>query len=206
MSLTGNPSLVDPGFDYPPSNPIILFQHWLKNTEVLNVNEPYDIVLSTVDALQRPSSRVVLLKEINLEGIIFASSETSQKGQDLLNNSWAAGTLWWRETMQQINLQGKVSILDEKKSDSMFYERPREAQAISAVSLQSALLDDEKLLREKMDQLIHNDKTIIRPKNWHAYQLNIETIEFWHGGKDRFHKRLRYDRIDNKWLFKRLQP
>jgi len=44
--------------------------------------------------------------------------------------------------------------------------------------------------------LTNQPKAIIRSKTWHAYQMNITSIEFWYGGKDRFHHRLRYDLLD----------
>ena len=45
-----------------------------------------------------------------------------------------------------------------------------------------------------------------RPKTWHAYHIEIETIEFWHGSKDRFHHRLRYELKNKIWKHLKLQP
>ena len=61
QSLTGNPTLVDPGFDTPPSNPMSLFQRWLEEAEKVNVQEPRALILSTINTQMRPSSRVVFL-------------------------------------------------------------------------------------------------------------------------------------------------
>lgn len=40
MTLTGNPTLIDPGFDAPPRNPLVLFQQWLEVAVSVGVNEP----------------------------------------------------------------------------------------------------------------------------------------------------------------------
>lgn len=205
-TLTGDQNLVKSNFDHPNPNPLELLKQWLDEAERLRVNEPRGLVLSTVNVSNKPSSRVVLLKEVDKTGIIFASSDASQKGKDLMINSFAAGTLWWRETMQQINLQGHVAKLCEKISDKIFQERTREAQAIAVISQQSASMYHEDVLRSQQLKLVSQHGTISRPDSWHAYHLTIQSIEFWHGSPDRFHKRLRYEQADNIWKYQKLQP
>ena len=148
ITLTGNPNLIDSGFDNPPDSPLDLLRIWLNKADNLKIIEPRGLVFSTVDVLGRPSSRVVLLRTLDEKGIIFASSETSQKGKDLKSNPIASGTLWWRETMQQINFYGQVTKLSAAVSDQIFKERTREAQSLAAVSSQSSPMLDEKYLHE----------------------------------------------------------
>jgi len=206
MTLAGNPSLVNSGFDKPPVNPLSLLQDWLTQAEKLGVSEPKGVVISTVDTSGRPSSRVVLLKNCDEHGVIFATGQDSAKGKDLEINPWAAGTLWWRETVQQVNFQGRVSKLSREVSDEVFQARTRDAQAVAAVSKQSAPLLDEAALRRKVQDLVQTNQKIERPEGWHAYHLAFEAIEFWHGSKDRFHKRLRYDLVKGHWQHQTLQP
>jgi pyridoxamine-phosphate oxidase len=206
MTLLGNSTLINTGFDNPPSNPIILLQKWLEKAERVGINEFKGFVLSTVNNDNRPSSRVVLLKELNQTGIIFTSKDDGSKGKDLTLNSWVAGNFWWHETIQQISLQGMVTKLPASKSDELFYERNREKQAVAVLSKQSVLLNDEAELRNKIEQLINSTDKIVRPKNWHAYHLAIQSIEFWIGNQNRFHQRLRYDLEGRDWNYQRLQP
>lgn len=205
-TLTGNPDLADPGFECPPDNPLHLMQRWLDKANQLKIREPKGLVLSTISTHGIPSSRVVLLKEINDKGVIFSSTEISQKGKDLQSNPIAAGTLWWRETMQQINFQGLVKKLPPEFSDKIFKDRPLEAQAIAMTSTQSAPMLNEKNMREKISDFLDHPEKISRPASWHAYHITIESIEFWLGSKDRFHKRLRYELIENTWQNHHLQP
>jgi pyridoxamine-phosphate oxidase len=195
-TLTGDPGLIDDSdFSSPPEDPLKLLKKWLETASQLNVREPSGLTLATVDLAGHPSTRVVLLKSIDEKGIIFSTSEESTKGQNLKTNPLAAGSLWWRETVQQVNFQGHVSKLSEEISDAIFKERTRDAKAIAVISKQSAPLTDEKALRDEMDRLISAKGEITRPKAWHAYILEPLNIEFWHGSVDRFHKRLRYDFI-----------
>lgn len=205
-TLTGNPDLVNSGFDFPPDNPLDLLQSWLHTADLLKISEPRGLVLSTVNTQNAPSSRVVLLKTIDENGVTFASSEISQKGRDLQSNPIAAGTLWWRETMQQINFQGTVTKLPHNISDKIFNERPIEAQVVATISMQSAPMINEQKLRTEVLKLLAQPEPMSRPKTWHAYHIEIETIEFWHGSKDRFHHRLRYELKNKIWQHLKLQP
>lgn len=205
-TLTGNPDLVDSGFNHPPKNPLDLLRFWLDTADTVKIREPKGLVLSTISNTGRPSSRVVLLKEIDDTGVIFSSSELSQKGEDLQSNPIAAGTLWWRETMQQVNFYGSVEKLAPEISDKIFRDRPLEAQAVAMVSNQSVPMIDENDMHEKIESLLQHPEKISRPITWHAYYITIQSIEFWHGSKDRFHERLRYELHNNSWQHQYLQP
>lgn len=205
-TLTGNPTLVTPNFDTPAANPMIMLQEWLDDAERLGVVEPKSLVLSTMNELHRPSSRVVFLRACDNQGIIFATSQTSTKGKNLAQNPWAAGTLWWRETLQQINFQGHVAQLSPEKSDAIFQARTREAQCVAVTSHQSAPLTHEEVLKSEFQKIMSSKRKIDRPEDYFAYHLIIETIEFWHGSTDRLHKRLRYERTGSTWRHQKLQP
>jgi pyridoxine/pyridoxamine 5'-phosphate oxidase len=90
VSLSGNPDLVDSGFDNPPQNPFELFSQWIENADLINIPESHAFILSTVNKQGIPSSRVVLLKGWDSKGILFCTSETSQKGKNIQENPMAA--------------------------------------------------------------------------------------------------------------------
>ncbi len=206
MTLTGDPTLARSGFDNLPDNPLVLLQKWLETADSLKVSEPRGFVLSTVNISGRPSSRVVLLKTSDEKGVTFTTNQESVKGKNLASNPWAAGTLWWRETIQQINFAGRVNLLSSEVADQFFQERTRDAQSVSAISKQSSPLTDERELKEKIIKLANEKNKIERPGSWRAYHLILETIEFWQGCKDRFHKRVRYDLMEGLWHHQWLQP
>lgn len=206
MTLTGQISSSAPEYNHPPDNPIELLNMWLDRAKKANVVEPYGFVLSTVDELVRPSSRVVLMKELSSEGIIFTSQSKSKKGTDIAKNSSVAGNFWWRETIQQICFTGTVTILPQEVSDKFFCQRPRIAQAVSALSQQSLILTNETELKSQVLRLNNSSENIERPNNWHAYLIEITMIEFWAGNQERLHRRLKYTKDKDKWGNVRLNP
>ncbi len=205
-TLTGDPTLVNPKLDVPPEEPMPLLEYWLEEADRVGVIEPRGFVLSTVSQAGWPSSRVLLLKECDDVGVVFTSSGQSQKGTEWASKRKAAGTLWWRETMQQVTFQGAVHRLSSKKSDEIFSLRSRPAQAVAVVSHQTNEIEDEERMRRDVEQLLSEAAEIKRPETWHAYQLVAEMVEFWQGSPDRFHKRVRYDLVDGEWEYRRLQP
>lgn len=78
------------------ADPLIQFQQWLDEAINAEVNEPTAMHLATVNENGKPSSRLVLLKEINAQGFVFFTNYLSQKGKALSAHPFAALTFFGR--------------------------------------------------------------------------------------------------------------
>jgi len=204
-TLTGKSDLKLPEFDSPPSDPIALLNEWLDFAERTEVLEPRAMVLATAGTDAAPSTRVVLVKAVDEAGLVFGTNGHSRKGRESSQSATAAGTFYWRETMQQINIAGRIEKLTPDESDRLFSQRPERAKAATRVSRQSEPLDSaDDLHRRFADDLASGDDS--RPAGWSGYRLRIERIEFWHGNTDRLHRRLEYTLDSSGWRSRRLQP
>jgi pyridoxamine 5'-phosphate oxidase len=204
-TLSGEIELELPEFDDPPADPLRLLRHWLEIADRHGVKEARALALATVGEDGRPSSRTVLLRGVDPVPV-FTSDRESRKGRQLAVRPWAAGTLYWRETTQQVTLEGPVEAMGEAESDTLFAERTRVAQAATIASGQSEDLGDEEALRARAQELIESGEPLTRPEGWCGYRLVPERIEFWHGSPDRLHRRLLYERAGEGWQHRRLQP
>ena len=202
-TLSGDPTLDLPEFDSPPGDPLPLLERWLRAADERGVREPRALALATNDGEGRPSVRTLLVKQLS-PTLVFAGSYESRKGRDLAANPRAAGTLYWRETLQQITIEGPVSRLSEAESDALFAERPAAGQATTVASEQGAALGDPEELRRKADQL--GEEALRRPAPWGGYRLDPDLVEFWHGSPTRLHRRLLYIKGENGWSHRRLLP
>lgn len=202
-TLSGDPTLELPEFDSPPEDPLPLLERWLRTADERGVREPRALSLATADADGRPSVRTLLVKQLS-PTLVFAGSYDSRKGRDLAANPRAAGTLYWRETLQQITIEGPVEWLSEEESDALFAERPAAGRATTVASEQGAPLPDPGQLRRKADEL--DGEALRRPPNWGGYRLDPDLIEFWHGSPTRLHRRLLYIKGEGGWSHRRLQP
>ncbi len=207
-TLSGDTGPVLPEFDAPPNDPYPLMRAWMDSAVARDVREPFAAVLATSDRAGAVSSRVLLVKEVDERGLLFTSFQGSRKGRDLAASPCASLTFHWRETLQQLTVQGPVETLGVEESDDLFDRRPVAARVTTAVSRQSRPLDDEDELRSRAEALLEAGGPVTRPAEWTGYRLVPRGIEFWHGSPDRLHRRLRYDRSADTaaWTHQRLQP
>jgi pyridoxamine 5'-phosphate oxidase len=86
-----------PGFDpdTAPADPAELFQQWLDEALAAGELQPHACSVATVDGQGQPSSRMLILKNIDDDGWHFATSRTSRKGSELGGNPRAALNFYW---------------------------------------------------------------------------------------------------------------
>ena len=101
------------------SNPIAFFSHWFKEALEKEDREVNAFVLSTVNIDNIPSSRVVLLKNIEEKGFVFFTNYNSNKGRDIKLNNYVSMNFFWRQMERQIRIQGKIYKIKEIESDNL---------------------------------------------------------------------------------------
>jgi dihydrophenazinedicarboxylate synthase len=224
LSLEGNSSLIQTDWESPPINPIDLMKDWIVQAQKAGIAEPLSLTLTTINQIGWSRNRVVLVKEISESSIIFGSSSLSEKGRDIEHNPKVAGNFWWRESVQQIHFRGFAVVASTEKSNQLFQQRSRSAQAVAICSQQSQILESESDLKTKFTALNQSEQPLTRPSTWQAYQITPIEYEFWQGDASRLHKRLRYslqipnvnfsqlsnldglDLTQGIWIQQRLQP
>jgi pyridoxamine 5'-phosphate oxidase len=190
-----------------PSNPIEFLKQWLEEAQQAKIPEFNAIVLSTVGKGMKPSSRIVLLKEItDAGGLVFYTNYHSRKGEELMSNPNASINIFWHQLEKQVRIEGRVKKVLREKSEAYFRSRPLESQLNAIVSPQSDVIKDLSKLKLEAEKLFVSGKKITLPAHWGGYELVPETIEFWQGGKNRLHDRIRYQYHPSGWLKDRLAP
>lgn len=191
-----------------PENPLQFFEFWLEEALQNDLPEPTAMTLSTVSSVDQPSSRVVLLKEIHKEGLVFFTNYESRKGYQLRENPFAALNFFWPELERQVRFEGKTMKLTPEKSDLYFQSRPFESQAAAWVSDQSNVLTSRGEMEKQYSEFIseHSGQELKRPPFWGGYLLVPHMIEFWQGRPGRLHDRIRFDLHETGWKRSRLYP
>ena len=191
------------------ADPFVLFAAWLAEAKAAGLHESDAMTLATVGPDGHPSARVVLLKDVSAQGFTFFTNYTSRKGSELAANPWAALVFWWGPLEHQVRVEGQVTQLAATESDAYYASRPKGARLGAWVSAQSLVIPDravlEKRLAELEEQYAATDPP--RPPHWGGYRLTPTVMEFWQGGPNRLHDRLRYTRQPNGgWRLERLAP
>jgi pyridoxamine 5'-phosphate oxidase len=195
----------------PPTDPLGLLRRWLGEAAAA---APGDVapaaVLATVNGDAQPTTRTIEVRACDARGLVFFANLNSRKGRDLRARPAAAATLYWPSTMRQINLSGHVVFTSAGESDRLWAMRSPEGQAVATVSVQGAPLRDGAALRARVQALAAQSATLgrplPRPPGHEGFVLVPAAIEFWHGHRDRIHRRWHYQREGDGWSHWLLQP
>ena len=188
--------------------PLVRINEWIEEAIKLEVPLPHAMNLSTADDFGQPSSRMVLLKSISDEGMVFYTDYESHKGQMLHKNSKAALNFWWAKTDKQIRIEGVCIKTSDQESDEYFQSRPKGSQISATVSIQSKEIRDyENLVKEAKDlEKRSSGSNLKRPSRWGGYKLIPNRIEFWKNEVNRLHRRELFILESNKWRKTLLSP
>jgi len=203
-----------------PSSPLDQFRLWF--TEVQGkVKEPEAMSVSTVTASGIPSSRFVLMKELDDRGFVFYTNYNSRKSRELEENPNCALGFYWREVHRQIRVVGKVEKVDRDISAEYFKTRPVGSRLGAWASEQSSVVKEGEL-KEKLDEVkvkfgIQDENEaglseVHLPEFWGGWRIVPNEVEFWLGKPSRLHDRIRYLRVEGspddkpEWKIERLAP
>ena len=190
--------------------PIEMFQRWF--AEARHLDEPNAMILATVSADGQPSSRIVLLKGLDERGFAFYTNQRSRKGEELAANPRCALLFPWHGLQRQVRIEGVAKPLSATEVAAYFAKRPRGAQLGAMASPQSQVVTREELdARFVAADAAYPDEVPV-PDGWGGYVVEPTLVEFWQGGVNRLHDRVRYRRADSgqvhagEWVLERLAP
>jgi len=189
-------------------NPFVQFSKWMDealNSKIIDANA---MILSTVDAECRPSSRVVLLKGFDEDGFTFFTNYESKKGRDLAANPKAVLHFFWPELERQVNIRGAAEKVSSAESEAYFKSRPVESRIGAWASSQSTVIESRKELETRVQELQarYAEADVPLPPFWGGYRLTPDRFEFWQGRPSRLHDRICYEPADSGWSITRLAP
>jgi pyridoxamine 5'-phosphate oxidase len=195
-----------------PTEPMALASAWLATALAARQQpNPDSMILATATADGRPSARVVLCKDFDVElgRVSFVSNYDSRKGRELAENPRAALVFHWDHAHRQIRMEGMVEKAPESESDQYFASRNWQRRIGAWASAQSRPLESRGQLNAAVRAAAQrfgvpeptlaniNDgpgTPIPRPPFWGGYFLWADAVELWIEGASRIHERARWSR------------
>ena len=201
-----NKSNID--YNQMPDSPFELFKFWLDKAILVDNENANAFVLSTVSSNSLPSSRVVLLRGLDNNGLTFFTNYNSSKSLDIDINNNVSINFFWPQLEKQVRILGSASKISSDESDIYFNSRPKHSQLGALLSNQSTEISLDHDYTNHLSKLEaeHVNKKVIRPKYWGGYIVKPEYFEFWQGRPSRLHDRLCYSYKNNSWLKTRKSP
>ena len=190
------------------SNPFIQFNLWFSQAVDSAIAEPNGFSLCSVSADSKPTQRTVLMKSFDENGFVFYTNHGSRKGRQIAENNRVSMLFPWYALHRQINIEGKVSRIDDKQSLKYFHSRPVGSQIGAWASRQSEILASRNILEKQIEEIENKfaGKEIPLPAFWGGYLIEPDRFEFWQGRTHRLHDRIVYTKTENQWEITRLSP
>ncbi len=204
------------------ADPLQQFNQWLQEAIDAKIPEPNAMTVATVGHDLRPSTRIVLIKGFDANGIVWYTNYESRKGQELAGNPYAALQFHWVELERVVRIEGIVEKTSVAESDAYFNSRPLDSRIGAWASPQSEVIDSRSVLVANAARYAARFLLLPpRPSHWGGFRLIPQQWEFWQGRKSRLHDRLRYrparpaataanddetTRQPTSWLRERLAP
>lgn len=190
-------------------DPITMFRGWFAAVRAANLHEPNAMVVATVGADGRPSSRMVLLKGFDADGFRFFTNIFSRKGRELARNPACSLLFPWHLLERQVRVDGTAEPLPRAEVAAYFASRPRGSRLGAWASHQSEPVsgrDELAAAYESVEIRFAEDDEVPVPDEWGGYLVRPHAVEFWQGRPGRMHDRLVYLPQGDGWRTQRLAP
>jgi pyridoxamine 5'-phosphate oxidase len=189
------------------ASPFAQFEKWLNEAIAAELPEPNAMTLATVGDNNRPSTRIVLIKEFDQRGPVWFTNYQSRKGRELAANKFAAIQFHWVELERVVRIEGTVEKISDAESDAYFNSRPLDSRIGAWASPQSEVISSRAVLVGRAAE--YAAKFMLkppRPPHWGGYRLIPDRFEFWQGRSSRLHDRILYSLQNKAWAISRLAP
>ncbi|HEV7400808.1 MAG TPA: pyridoxamine 5'-phosphate oxidase [Solirubrobacterales bacterium] len=189
-------------------DPLEILGSWLDEARAAQPPAAGAMTLATVGEDGRPSARVVSLKQLEADALIFTTGLWSRKAEELRLNPRVAAVFYWPVQSRQVRVEGRGEVAERELAEQLFAGRPRGHQLQAIVSRQGETIEGLGPLRERLEQLREETagQEIECPPDWGAIRIVPDRIEFWEEEPDRLHERHLYETDCSRWKISRLAP
>ena len=189
------------------SEPLALLDRWLHEAREAGAPAPAAMTLATA-ASGQPSARVVSLKRLDGDGLVFTTALWTRKTEELRANPRVAAVFHWPTLGRQARVEGRAEIAGRKLAEELFAERPRRHQLQALASRQGEEIESLDQLRSRLEALQGKLRggPVPCPDDWGAVRVIPDRIEFWQEGEDRLHTRQLFEADANGWRQSLLAP
>jgi pyridoxamine 5'-phosphate oxidase len=189
-------------------DPMVQFRTWYEESMKANIKDPNAMVLSTVSSEGMPCSRVVLLKVITNDSLVFFTNYRSRKAKQIEQYNDVALNFHWKELERQVRIEGKAYHLNRKDSEAYFSTRPIESKIGAWASPQSEVIPNREWLETEISRYkaSFDESDIPCPPFWGGFYVKPFIMEFWQSRESRLHDRFQYKFENEAWIIERLAP
>ncbi len=90
------------------ADPVAQWHRWYDQAVEAGLVEPEAMTVATVDAEGRPDARIVLVRGVDPDGVVFFTNHRSAKGAQLSANPNVSAVFGWLGLHRQVRVRGRL--------------------------------------------------------------------------------------------------
>jgi pyridoxamine 5'-phosphate oxidase len=190
--------------------PIKQLNKWIDEERHKGAPNPQQAVLSTATKESIPHARVVAIREISEQSLLFFSQKGTRKVGELITNPIATLTFWFELLQREVIIEGVVESLLPEENEKYWQTYPREAQirfySYAATSSQP-IISKHQLEKKKKDITVnYKDKPLAMSEFYCGFRIKPARMVFYTYRTDELSDVVEYHLVDNSWITRLLSP
>jgi len=162
--------------------PFKIITDWLTNEKQLGCPSPNHAVLSTVSG-NRAHSRVIAIREIVNESVIFFTQKGTRKVEELAQNPHTSLTFWLAMSQRQIILEGEATPLSEEDNQRYWdtYSTIAQRRFYAYAETSSQVIASKSVINDKWTKIKadDNEKPLPLSPYYVGFAFSPETLYFY---------------------------
>lgn len=163
--------------------PIQLLETWITEERNSGAPNPCHAVLATIGKNNYPHARVVAIREINEQGLLFFTQSGTRKVQEIREVPVASMTFWFELHQRQVILEGEIITLTQAENEHYWNSYSKEAQIrfYSYAETSSHAIPNKQVLEDKRHEISQHYKNQSLPISpfYCGFRLQPQRIAFY---------------------------
>lgn len=191
-------------------SPFSILQTWLLEELAAGAAQPQHAVLSTCSTDGHARGRVVAIREISNEGLLFFTQTGTRKVTELTANPDVALTFWFERLQREVIIEGRASRLTAAENEYYWNSYPRWSQIrfYSYAETSGQPIIDKQLLENKKTSIEENYQGIPLPMSpfYCGFRIHPMHFIFYAYLTDQLSDVFDCSLINSNWIKRSLSP
>lgn len=152
-------------------HPIHLLKTWLEEEKAENVPYAQHAVLSTQGTNGQVHGRVVAIREIDEEKLLFFTQKRTRKVEEIKTNPAVSLVFWFEQSGREVIIEGEAAFLSEMQNEHYWktYPKPAQIRFCSYAPTSGLAIDSKQLLENKrleIEELYQKERSLPLSKDY----------------------------------------
>lgn len=193
-------------------HPSTLLNTWIQEEKDLGATQASSAVLASADSMGVPHARVVAIREVDEQKILFFTQKITQKVKQIKHQPKVALTFWFERCAREVIVEGTAQFLTQEENERYWSTYPRMSQIrfMSYSQTSGEVIPDKAMIEDKRKDLLqkyeNTDEYIPTSENYIGISIVPSKFVFYSLRSDELSDVFQYVYEDNQFVKNRLSP